>query len=461
LRSEIETLSSEPGWSRHWSEENSIPDYSHVRDQLAALLEMGHTAEVLEVGRELWEDGVKQVEQSDDEGETADQISRCMDVVWRALCASSLSAPEKILCAMEFEDEDDYSILGEGWGNFSELNATPEAWSQVADLLAKRLEKEGKDSYARRAAVFRLIDALERAGRQTEVLPLLAREAPHIDGYDVLVDRLITAERPVEARRWAMQGFRKTIAEKPVIAWQLETRLRKLAEQEEDWPAVAAWRAVEFFNQPGLGSWLELETAAQRVGAWEAVRDAALAYLEKGEIPEPPSPEPARPAAKRRTKAKAAEWPLPPIDLPWQPQAENQRHWPMSEQLLDIAIHEGRHDDAIAWLERLRKQGSFWGFDRYELKVAEAVAESHPDLALGIWKRHAEAAINQVNYGGYVTAAGYLRQMRPAYERTGRPGEWFAYIEDLRKRHKPKRNLMKILAELEQGTETRRIIDTQ
>ena len=45
-----------------------------MRSKLKRLLASGHADEVLELGKELMEAGVRQVEMSDDEGETAMEI---------------------------------------------------------------------------------------------------------------------------------------------------------------------------------------------------------------------------------------------------------------------------------------------------------------------------------------------------------------------------------------------------
>ena len=81
IRAEIEDVTSEPAWANYWSGEGSIPDYSRVRERLQSLLNSGHADEVVELGKYLWRLGNKQVESSDDEGETGSQISECMAVV--------------------------------------------------------------------------------------------------------------------------------------------------------------------------------------------------------------------------------------------------------------------------------------------------------------------------------------------------------------------------------------------
>ncbi|MRR37191.1 hypothetical protein EG829_21540 [bacterium] len=71
LQKEIRNLTVQDAWFNPWKDEGNLPDYSHVEEQLQALLDKGHADAVFALGEELWDRGVKQVEQSHDEGDTA------------------------------------------------------------------------------------------------------------------------------------------------------------------------------------------------------------------------------------------------------------------------------------------------------------------------------------------------------------------------------------------------------
>ena len=55
-----------------------------------------------------------------------------------------------------------------------------------------------------------------------------------------------------------------------------------MAQQAGDRPKVAAYRALEFFDDPDLDSYLKLKKASKACQAWDAVRMAVLSFLEKG-----------------------------------------------------------------------------------------------------------------------------------------------------------------------------------
>ncbi len=110
VRKEIHELSSEPGWRNHWNNEGYIPDYSRVKGRLESLLAKGHADEVVSLGKELFEAGIRQVEMSHDEGETGTEISSCLEVVFQALPQSSLSPVEQMLWVIDAELEDEYEL---------------------------------------------------------------------------------------------------------------------------------------------------------------------------------------------------------------------------------------------------------------------------------------------------------------------------------------------------------------
>jgi uncharacterized Zn finger protein len=457
-RREIEELSRQPAWTNHWSGEGDIPDYSRVRERLEALLEAGHTDQVIDLGRYLLERGKVQIDQSHDEGETGCEIGSCMEVVFRALPKSSLSNVDQILWMIDAQLEDDYGILDSVGdclrrGGYGRLD-----WSHVADRLGDRLAKmsvpaEGKEersfssSYKRQAMMGWAIRALEQAGRKSEVIPLLEREAPITGCYEQLVDRLISARRRKEARNWAKQGYEETIGESPGIAWHLEGKLMDLAEREKNRPLAAAYRALEFFEHSELSKYTALEKAAKRAKVWPKVRSAVHHYLETGNRPDTGGRTPSAKARAKGSSSKPVFWPLPPTELELPPKEGGADRFPDTETLLDIAIKEKRSEDALKWFERPKQQR--YGGRRNHDKVATAVQETHPDVALELWKELAEVQIAQVQPTAYQVAGQYLKKMQSVYRLTKRLPEWEDYLSELRDTNKRRPRLIEVLDRLE------------
>src|SRR5262249_45350405 len=188
-RKEITRLTSEDAWYNHWTGEGNLPDYGGLKDRLEKLLDMGQADALLELGEELFEKGVAQIESSHDEGETASEISQCLGVICRAVPLSSRSDRDKLLFFIDLLLRDDYDLV-QDVDAVLERDWPRQVWSEVADELARRLKgwrgsgDEFSRQYVRGRLTNWLIHALENAGRQDEVLPLCEAEARTNGDYE-------------------------------------------------------------------------------------------------------------------------------------------------------------------------------------------------------------------------------------------------------------------------------------
>lgn len=465
-RREIQKASAKPGLTRRWSDERHIPDYSRVRERLDILLRSGHADEVVALGQELWKQGLRQAGASDDEGETGQEIASCMAIVFKALKASSKTGPERLLWEIDTCLGDGYCILDHLSDPLSEPETfTPADWSAVADELARRLaarpvaaakrDREDSSSRFERAAIMhRLLDALDHAGRASEKTAILERETEITHCYVELVDHLLAVKQPTTAAAWARKGYEKTIAPLTGIAWQLEERLRQLASSAKDLPLVAAFRAMEFFDRPGVERFIELREAATALGLWEDLHPRLLHWLETGVRPDVLL----RPARTLRQVKQSkgmpqpppepkADWPLPSTGLQVPGETGRCRPFPDTDTLIDLAIKEKRHDDVLRWYTRETKRGGYGYGDRSEI-VAETVQETHPDAALAIWRRLAMPHLAQTGLGAYEVAGAHLEKMKTVYQRTGRLAEWEQLLSELRALHARKPRLLEVLDRL-------------
>ncbi|MBU0910833.1 MAG: SWIM zinc finger family protein [Proteobacteria bacterium] len=443
LRREIKEVTSEPAWYNPWKDEGNLPDYSHIKEQLAALLKEGHADLIVELGLELWKRGNEQVEQSHDEGDAASEIGECMEIVFQAVKASSLSRPEQLLWMIDIFLEDQYSV-SDSCERFIHGKAYDrQDWTEVAASLQERLDSlrvSRSDSlssgYHRRMVMNRLIDALERSGQPGKVIPLLEREADSTLCYERLADTFLQNGKHEKAREWCIRGFQKTVTSAPGIAAGLQKKLRELAGQEKKFDLEAAYRAQDFFDHPSPANYRELQKAAEKVKCWPAVRAAALSFLESGMRPDLPG--------KGGSKQP---WHLPSPEVLEKPDKKFRRDYPDLDALIEIAILEKRFDDVVthyqAQLKTIR-----WGVGK-GMEVAAAVAGTHPDIALAIWQKLADGQIKLVKPKAYEEAAVYLRKMRQVYQETKRLEQWRSLIRTLRVEHKAKRRLLEVLDSLD------------
>ena len=444
VRAEIAALSEEPGWSNHWNDEGSIPDYSRVRDGLEALLAQGHADAVVDVGAELLEAGTRQVEMSHDEGETGEEIASCLDIVFRALPRSSRSPAEQMRWAVEADLSDDYELCRGAkvfWGRTHPVAA----WNMLAELLAPRLAQDRhtksqdnfSDTFHRDRLSNWLIRSLDRAGRREEIIPLCRQEAEKTGSYVRLVEQFKKARRWEEAEEWIRKGIVATEKRWPGIAGQLRTAFREMRERAQDWPCVAALRADDFFAEPNLQTFQTLQQSAKRADVLPAVRAAALHYLETGAV--------LQPTARMVKEETILPWPLPESGL--KPAIERPLiHPPMTDTLIDIAMAEKRPDEVLRWYDQLKPRSRGWGSGWFvEDRIAEAVAGAYPDRAVAIWKQLAEKQIALTKPKAYEEAAGYLRKVHRVLKQLGKEQDWQGYLAALRRANERKRRLVQIL----------------
>lgn len=479
-KKELRRVTAEVGWGRGWSDEGHTPDYARLRGRLERLLELGRADDVVELGRELIEKGMEQVGRSDDEGETGEQLGSCMPPVFQAVVRSKLPPPQRLLFAIDAILADDWDIVAEEAGRVIDTGGSRADWSAVADALAARLgpaPARREDAYTSKYARERVADwvgrALTNAGRGDELAALYEAEARTTDSYDRLVKFLLDQNRKDDAARWAEAGVAATAEKYPGIAQQLADTLRDLGRARKDWATVAAHAALGFFDRPHAGGYDELVAAADKANVGAAVRVAADRFLETGTKPytvaattgrgpaaPPPPPSTAVKPAKRRPEPEspfrvtvAPDWPLPVPDylLPLLARRDRypDRTRPHLDVLLDMAIKAKQPERVLHWYDKMRAARSHGG---HADRVAEAVRDEFPELALDVYRAGLDAQLPHTGDSAYQQATGYLKKMRPLFEKLGRAAEWVALVASLREKYARRRLFVEMLDTLEGRT---------
>ncbi len=429
-----------PGWSDRWDDAGHLPDYSPVYDGLKLLLDRCYADAVVRLGEELLETGIRQVEQTHDDGETGAAVAACLTLVFQALPRSSLARREQLRWAIDAMLRDPYDLC-HGAQEVLEQPFPPEAWSAVADDLLERLDDvpiaTERDSFIRDYRRGRLADfairALEEAGRDDEIIPLCEREAAKNGSYQRLVERLLAAGRSAEAEHWALTGIAAMERQSPGIAGQLREVVCNLRAQAGDWALVAALRAEAFFERPTLQTLRVLEAAADEAQVRLPVRAAALHYLATGELP--------RHEERSVNGTAIPAWPLPDTGLP-QMERRYPPQFPQLSVLIELAASEGRPDEVLRWYDR-RSPSRLSGIN--DDLVADAVVQAYPERAAAIWQQLAEARIAQTSPAAYQEAALFLRKLWRVRARQGQEAAWRAYLAELRAANRRKRRLVGIL----------------
>jgi uncharacterized Zn finger protein len=437
LRKDIRELGEEPGCQNYWQGDGYTPDYSNIRNKLETLLKAGHADEVLTLGEELISTGVRQVEESHDEGETAMEISECMPVIVKALDQSSLAPADKLAWAVDALLKDEFDLC-EPMAEYLMRRHKKGDWGILADRLLGRLKtfksSGEEDAFSGRYRRDRLsewtIHALERAGRTGEIIPLCEAEAKKTGSYNRLVTQLVAHERYEDAEGWIQEGIREVGQQWPGIAAILREKLREIRARQNNWLAVAALQVDEFVRYASQETYKDCKKASDKVKVWPEVRQFLLTYLESGVLP-----------------WEQQDWPLPETGLD-HPDVHHQKQFPMIENLIDIAIFEKKPDQVLRWYDQRPQRLSGW-YSLEEDRIASAIKTHAPDRAVAIWKALAEGLIAQVKPRAYQEATKYLRKAGQVMAVQKKQKEWDQYLKELREKHLRKRRFIEIMEGLE------------
>lgn len=446
IRAEIDLITAEEAWYDHWRQQGSLPDYSGVRDGLKQLLDAGRADDVFALGKRLFKKAHEQVGMSHDDGETAMEVADTMKIVYQALLKCSLSDAEKMETAVNFELEDEFDLCCES-EIFWKSSFPREAWKELAYRLIRRLEgrstvpghTHSESGYRRNIVSNHVIEALRKAGRDSEIIPLCEREAVKDGSYERLVQLLMKEGRFEEAEAWIKKGIAAIGEKRPGIEAALRKRLGEIKTKQGYWAYAASLIADDFFDRPSLHLYKELKRETIKHGeVWKSIKEALREFLDKG----------------KRPQQGIGGWPLPDTGLESKEKGKTSR--PASAEVcIEIALFEKDIDRALSiYKAETKSLHTHWGWGGawtggIHQEVAQAVAKCYPDEALTIWKRLVKGLIAQTKPAAYRSAVPYLKKIRGLLERTGRKSEWDRFLSVIRVENARKRKLLEILDGLE------------
>lgn len=190
---------------------------------------------------------------------------------------------------------------------------------------------------------------------------------------------------------------------------------------------VAALRADDLFEDPGLKAFKDLQRACEKAKVWSTVRSVSMTFLETGMTP-----------------SVSSGWPLPDTGF-GKPEKPRRGKPPFTDILIDIAIDDKRIDDVLHWYDVQKQRANAWYGLHRDDEVASAIARKYPDRAIAIWKKIAEWHIAQAKVGAYGEAVTYLKKVRKTQDELGKAPEWAAYRSNLTETNKRKSRLVQML----------------
>jgi len=442
LKQKIKNLDSRD-WPTDWNDDTDESAYDPIERLLKKLLATGNADAVVALGEDLWKKTLQLIDDDSNLNELEIDAVPCLELILLALQHSSLTIPEQIIWRIEHQMSDTYGLLGSDEDILNDARYTIWAWLEVSTALEQRfasLDKKSateKTSDVRRPLLYWLGHAYTRGGEQHKLIPLLKQEADRCTCHAELVDKLIEAGEYDDARCWCRHAI-KYLGPTDHTLERFRAKLHLLAEKQHQFDLVAAYQAETFFATPSIKGYADLQRAADKIGLWPIVREHVLTFAKTGLIP----------VAENKGHTT---WPLPQTETkqPDQKSPRGRSDKPNTNLLIEIAILEGRNEDVVVLYQQMTKIYHRFCYAQIDLKVADFVAKSHPDIALKIWQSHVERLIAEVKPSAYQAAKPHLLHMRQVYKTTGRQKEWMAFLLELRVKHKAKHRLMDVLDELE------------
>ena len=277
-------------------------------------------------------------------------------------------------------------------------------------------EDENAPWYADELAEARL-NVLERRERYDEYLHLAEAEGQTAR----YVTMLVRLDRVQEAVEYGLQYLSTTDE-----ALALAKALREHGEVE-DALRIAEHGLSLHGHKARLAGWLR--DSADGAGHKKLALDAAvIAFKEAADL-----------AAYQRVEELAGtRWPELQQELL---DLLRQREATGSGSTIDIFLHEGLVDDAIAALGE-------WAYYETVARVADAAIEQRPDWVISASKKQAEQIMDAGKAKAYHHAVEWVARVKAAYRAAGREAEWRAYLDELLEKHHRKYKLVPMLKTL-------------
>lgn len=280
-----------------------------------------------------------------------------------------------------------------------------EAWQKIKPVPAGGRQVQDDQASARYALGAILESFAEREGDVDAIIAIRVQDLSTAYDYLSIAQLCLDHSREPEALKWTEEGL-----------WQFEDNpderliffasdLYRRVGRKEDADQLL-WRAFERSPNIVLYERLKAAAGADR-SAVEAVRDRALNWL--------------RAQLRKPSVRSGMRWSSP------------------AELLVRLTMAEGLLTDA--WMVVNAHGCSEMLLDQ----LAEASESSHPAEALKIYSQRVERMLVLGGQSNYANARERIERIRRLREGLGETKQHAAYLDDLRSRHKAKRNFMKLL----------------
>lgn len=394
-----------------------------VIDSIAALLEDGHAAAVIDLTEYMLaklENAIGSMDGSD--GHMSVILPELQDIHHSA-CLEAKPDPVTLARRLfEREIKSDWEIFYGSATHYADVfgieglkeyrRLAESAWSNIMPLGPG--EKDDEISSKR----FRITSIMEALARQTgdpdAIVEVKRRNLSHSYSFLQIAEIYREAGDNDKAFDWAEQGLRAFPRRDSRLVEFLAQEYHRRARHDD---AVALiWE--QFVELPSLNHYQELKTNALKVrpkSDWRGWREKALTHV-RSVI-----------AREKQDEQKPRAW-------HWVARADN-------SLLVEVFLWEKKYDEA--WQQACAGGCSktLW------LRVAAVREERHPGDVVPVYREMIAPILKQTNNAAYAEAVKLLRKIRELMVRLELEAEFEDYLVALRVEYKRKRNLMKMLDE--------------
>lgn len=381
-----------------------------VPDLLRGLIADGNAALAAELAAYAMQRGLAAYERTDDSSGSFGGVLHEIASLHLEACRKAKPEPRalaKALFELRLRDQWSYfewkhyaPLLGETGRDVYRTLAEKE-WAKVP----ARAPGEGNGRFATEHFLITGImeELAEETGDIDALVAIKSRDLTHAYSFLQIAEAYFGAGRRDEALAWAERGRAAfpTQTDRRLVEFLIAEYVRRKRSADA---TTLAWSC--FAELPSLSAYKVLRIAAGNAKAWAPWREKALALLQK-------------PAPKNRSR------------FHWAPDGHS--------LLIDIFLAEGNSDAALA---AAREGGCT---HRHWLDIACARENAHPAEAAGIYRGVLDAIVNRGNNTAYDEAAALVAKVQTLMQRAGEWKQFSAWIDELRTRHKAKRNFMQRL----------------
>jgi uncharacterized Zn finger protein len=389
-------------------------------DSLARLLAAGNAVAAIELSQTALRWLAAAIESVDDsDGQMSELMERVQETHLRA-CEAARPDPTALAKRLfQAEVAARYGEFHDSAGKYAQVLGETglKAFRSLAEAEWARVPGRGPEDRLGpgegHGAITAIMESLARhSGDVEQLVAVLERNLSSAYSYLNIAEAYLEAAKPDSALEWAEKGLAAFPA-------RTDSRLRLFAAEQYQGrgrhPEALRLVWLEFAESARLDTYRQLERFARQDEDWDDWRERALAHI------------------RREFKAKRRPEPVDAIVHTW---ANRRRDHSL---LVEIFLYELKPEDAWCEAEAGGCSDALW------LALAEARQSDKPEQCVPVFLRLAEAQIMNAPGHRYDDAVRLLEKAAGLKRALGQSSDFERYLDELRGRHKAKRNFQKLV----------------